>query len=188
MALDGAARRRQIVSCLKGSAAPLSGKALADELHVSRQAIVGDIALLRHEGYDIVGLHAGYVLNDEEERQGLRRLVKCHHTDAQLEDEMDAVVDAGATMEDVIVNHRTYGVICAPLGARSRRDVQDFLEGIKSGVSSPLMLLTAGYHFHHISAPSPEILDEVEAELKARGYLVLIEPWEKEEIESRTGR
>jgi uncharacterized protein len=123
MGMDGAARRRQIVAALEGSARPLSGKELSDMLRVSRQVIVQDIALLRHEGHEIVGLHTGYVLR--EERKGLRRLIKCHHTDDQLEDEMDIVVDAGATMEDVIVNHRTYGVISAPLGARSRRDVQD---------------------------------------------------------------
>ena len=101
---------------------------------------------------------------------------------------MDIVVDAGAKMEDVIVNHRPYGVISAPLGARSRRDVQDFLEGIHSGVSSPLMLLTDGYHFHHISAPSEDILDVVEDKLKDRGYLVPIETWERDDIESHTKR
>ena len=186
MGMDGAARRRQIVAALEGSARPLSGKELSDMLRVSRQVIVQDIALLRHEGHEIVGLHAGYVLR--EERKGLRRLIKCHHTDDQLEDEMDIVVDAGATMEDVIVNHRTYGVISAPLGARSRRDVQGFLEGIHSGVSSPLMLLTDGYHFHHISAPSEDILDAVEEKLKDRGYLVPIETWERDDIERHTKR
>lgn len=184
--MDGASRRRQIVASLEGSSVPLSGKELSGLLHVSRQVIVNDIALLRHEGFDIVGLHAGYVLR--EEKKGLRRLVKCHHTDTQLEDEMDIVVDAGATMEDVIVNHRTYGVICAPLGARSRRDVQDFLAGLRSGVSSPLMLLTDGYHFHHISAPGQDILDAVEQKLRERGYLVPIEPWEVDDIESHTKR
>ena len=80
------------------------------------------------------------------------------------------------------------GVISAPLGARSRRDVQDFLEGIHSGVSSPLMLLTDGYHFHHISAPSEDILDAVEEKLKDRGYLVPIETWERDDIERHTKR
>lgn len=184
--MNGETRREKIKQMLQESSQPLTGTALANALHVSRQVIVQDIALLRHEGHEIVGLHTGYVLR--EERKGLRRLIKCHHTDDQLEDEMDIVVDAGATMEDVIVNHRTYGVISAPLGARSRRDVQDFLEGIHSGVSSPLMLLTDGYHFHHISAPSEDILDAVEEKLKDRGYLVPIETWERDDIERHTKR
>ena len=50
MGMDGAARRRQIVAALEGSARPLSGKELSDMLRVSRQVIVQDIALLRHEG------------------------------------------------------------------------------------------------------------------------------------------
>ena len=34
------------------------------------------------------------------------------------------------------------------------------------------MEVTSGYHFHHVSAASEEVLDEVESALSERGYLV----------------
>ena len=177
--MDAEERRKEILRRLEASPAPLSGAELARSCAVSRQVVVQDIALLRREVHPIVGTHTGYVRRRPE---GARRLIKCHHTADELEDEMDTVVDLGATMEDVFVNHRTYGVIRAHLGCGSRREVASFVDGIRSGHSTPLMLVTSGYHFHHISAPSEEILDEVERALADKGYLVPLDSYERETL------
>lgn len=177
--MDQESRRKKIVHELEGSDCPLAGGELAQRCQVSRQVVVQDIAILRREGHPIVGTHTGYVLAG---RDMHRRLIKCRHSLDEMADEMYAVVDLGATMEDVFVNHRTYGVISASLDARSRHDVDVFLEGIRTGHSTPLMLVTSGYHFHHISAPSEEILDAVEETLGKRGYLVPLDGYEKEHL------
>ena len=47
-------RRRAILNILRGSVHPVSASALAGQLSVSRQIIVGDIALLRAGGAEIL--------------------------------------------------------------------------------------------------------------------------------------
>ena len=82
------------------------------------------------------------------------------------------MVDYGGEVVDVMVNHRTYGKVTAPLHVKSRRDVQNFLDDLKSSKSSLLLNITSGYHFHTVRAESEEILDEIEQALKDKGYLV----------------
>lgn len=68
-----------------------------------------------------------------------------------------------------MVNHRIYGKVSAPLNIRSRRDVEAFVENIRTGRSTPLLNVTSGYHFHHVAADQEEILDEIEAALRGKG-------------------
>ena len=56
------ARRAEILSTLAKSQRPISATTLAAEYHVSRQSIVGDIALLRASGADIIATSRGYLL------------------------------------------------------------------------------------------------------------------------------
>ena len=87
-------------------------------------------------------------------------------------------MDLGGRVEDVFVNHRVYGVVSSTLGVGSRRDVERFVSELASGVSAPLLEVTSGYHFHHVSAASEEILDEVERALASRGYLAELTDYE----------
>ena len=48
-------RRKAIADVLRASDAPISASALAEKFSVSRQIIVGDIALLRSSGEDTEG-------------------------------------------------------------------------------------------------------------------------------------
>ena len=48
----------------------------------------------------------------------------------------------------------------------------EFINGIRSGKSSPLKNITAGYHYHRITADSEETLDMIEDDLRKRGFLV----------------
>lgn len=179
---QGEERRNKIVAALEGASGPLSGSALAESCGVSRQVVVQDVALLRSRGVGIVSTNRGYVLDRAPARP--TRLVKCRHTVDETEDELTCVVDLGARVEDVTVNHRVYGRIASGLGIASRRDVARFMDGIRSGKSAPLMEVTSGYHFHRVSADSEEVLDEVEAELAKRGYLAELTDYEKEQLEA----
>ena len=174
---SGDARRACIVEALAAASGPLSGTALAEKCGVSRQVVVQDVALLRERGEKIVSTNRGYVLLADDPARPTR-LFKCRHTAEQTADELTCVVDLGGRVEDVFVNHRVYGVVSSTLGVGSRRDVERFVSELASGVSAPLLEVTSGYHFHHVSAASEEILDEVERALDARGYLAELSDYE----------
>ena len=174
---SGDARRARIVEALAAASGPLSGTALAEACGVSRQVVVQDVALLRERGEKIVSTNRGYVLLADDPARPTR-LFKCRHTAEQTADELTCVVDLGGRVEDVFVNHRVYGVVSSALGVGSRRDVERFMAELASGVSSPLLEVTSGYHFHHVSAASEEVLDEVGRALAARGYLAELSDYE----------
>ena len=178
--MTGAERRQTILSMIKKSATPLSGGALGAATGVSRQVVVQDIALLRTEGHNILATARGYIL-DSPSQSRFSRLFKVCHDESRTETELNTIVDLGGCVEDVIVNHRVYGKMSAPLKIKNRRDVQTFLKNLKIGKSTPLLNITSGYHFHHISADEPEILDEIEDALCQAAFLTEVFPYEKED-------
>lgn len=99
----------------------------------------------------------------------IRRVFQVCHAGDLIEDELNAVVDCGGTVEDVFVRHGIYGELKASLQISSRRQVQQFLENIRNGSSKPLTDITSGHHCHTISADSEEILDMIEESLKKLG-------------------
>lgn len=166
--MTGEERRREILQQIRTSGTPVSGTALADRLHVSRQVIVQDIALLRAANHSILSTNRGYLIQNNV-------LVSCVicvcHTDDQIEEELNLIVDAGGCVQDVFVNHSVYGKLLAPLPIRSRRDVKNFLTDIRSGKASPLKNLTSGLHYHTILADSGETLELIKNELSQKGFL-----------------
>lgn len=167
--MQGEVRRKKIIEFMNSLSKPQSGASLADALGVSRQVIVQDIALLRAEGYEILSTNRGYIL---ENSGNVTRVLKMHHTDEQIADELNCIVDLGGTVKDVFVNHKAYGKVIATLNISSRRDVDLFIQSIKSGKSTPLKNVTSNYHYHTIEAESEIILDEIEASLRKLGILV----------------
>ena len=61
--MTGEKRREEIMKVLDASDKPVSATALAKMYGVSRQIIVGDIALLRAETNDIIATNKGYIIN-----------------------------------------------------------------------------------------------------------------------------
>ena len=96
-----------------------------------------------------------------------------------MEDELSTIVNLGGSVLDVIINHRRYGKLTAPLQIKCQRDIRRLVQDMQSGKSSPLMNVTSGYHFHHIAAEKEEILDEISDELDRKGYMVEWFPYEK---------
>jgi len=112
----GEERRREILNFIKMAKEPVSGSALAEKYHVSRQVIVQDIALLRAAKYDIFSTTKGYVINQP---LTVTRFIKVVHTDEEIEDELNTIVDMGARVLDVFINHEVYGLLRAELGISS---------------------------------------------------------------------
>ena len=167
--MTGSERRAAIVDRIKNSDRPVSGSALAKTFQVSRQVIVQDIALIRAEGSDVISTNRGYILNAP---RTVSRIFKVHHTDADLENELCGIVDLGGKVINVMVNHRVYGHIEAELMIGSRRQVENFMEDIRNGKSSPLKNITSDYHYHKVEAESEDILDMIQDMLKRRGFLI----------------
>ena len=177
--MTGTERRRKILELIEKTGTPLSGGALGKLTGVSRQVVVQDVALLRTEGHHIVATARGYLMNKSDE---VSRIFKVCHTADQIDEELTTIVDLGACVENVTVNHRAYGRMSATLKIASRRDVQLFMEQMRSGKSTPLMNVTSGYHFHKITAKSEEILDDVEQALREKNFLAEVMPYEQEEL------
>lgn len=152
--MDAAARREQIRRTLSQASAPVSAASLARSLGVSRQVIVGDVALLRAGGVRISATPRGYLLGPEE--RGILRTVACRHTAGEMEAELTAVVDNGCTVLDVIVEHPVYGQLTGALRLSSRYDVRQFIARCGESAAPPLSLLTEGIHLHTLSCPSDE--------------------------------
>ena len=177
--MNASTRREKILARLKELARPVSASALANELGVSRQVIVGDIAILRAEGNSILSLARGYVL---EKNTFSERALKLMHSDEDVEKELNLIVDLGGEGVDVFVYHRSYGLLRARMDIKSRLDVSRFLDDIKSGKSSLLKNVTSGYHYHTIRANSESILDLIEKELEKNGFLAPLQEHEPSEI------
>lgn len=162
-----AEERRKIIAQTLTTDRPISATALAGKFSVSRQIIVGDIALLRAAGLDIVATPRGYKLG---ETSGLIRTVACIHAGVDaLEQELLAMVDNGCTVLDVVVEHRLYGEITGQLSLSSRYDVQQFVERAKD--ASTLSSLTGGLHLHNLRCPDEEAYQRVCRELEKLGIL-----------------
>ena len=168
--MTGTERRDFIVKQIKNSEKPVAGKALADLCEVSRQVIVQDIALIRAAGYDILSTNRGYIL--KESKSEASRIFKVNHSDEQLEDELNAIVDLGGRVVNVMVNHRVYGRMEANLAINSRKKAKDFMEDLRNGKSSPLKNITSGYHYHMVEAENEETLDLIEGMLREKGILI----------------
>lgn len=166
--MNGQERRQAIIEHVGNSKEPVSGKKLADMFEVSRQVIVQDIALIRAGGYDIMSTNRGYVLHAP---KTVSRMFYVNHTDDELEEELCMIVDMGGKVVNVIVNHKVYGKLEANLNITSRRRVQEFVEDMRSGKSSPLKNITSDDHAHLVEAEDEKILDLIGEKLKERGFL-----------------
>ena len=162
-------RRSLILNQLTGSDIPCSAAALARQFGVSRQIIVGDIALLRASGCNITATARGYLIPSG---TGLTCQLACTQPAELTQEELYIMVDCGCTVIDVIVEHPVYGQLTAPLQLASRLDVDQFVENMANHSARPLSLLTEGIHLHTLSCPSQAALDRLKENLAQAGMLL----------------
>ncbi len=165
-------RRNQIKSILAGAGSAVSAAALAERLGVSRQIIVGDIALLRAAGCEIEATARGYVdRSSREEKKSNCCKVVCQHQDAETEKELQIFVDNGCKVIDVTVEHPVYGQLTGLLNIASRYDIKCFLQKVAQSEAHSLCELTDGIHLHTIEYPDEETLKRTLGELRESGIL-----------------
>ena len=163
-------RRQKVLEVLQSATGPVSAATLAGEFSVSRQVIVGDIALLRAAGIEISATPRGYVILREV--SGITRQVACQHASDVMETELNVMVDNGCTVVDVIVEHPIYGQLTGPLHLSSRYDVQQFIQRCAQSSAHPLSHLTEGIHLHTLSCPTEDAFLRTKKVLEDMGILL----------------
>ena len=165
-------RRHKICEILRIAKQPISATVLASRFSVSRQSIVGDIALLRASGAEISATPRGYVFLKT--TSGLTRQIACQHSASDMQRELNAIVDQGCTVMDVIVEHPIYGQLTGQLQISSRFEVTQFINRCSRNDAQPLSNLTEGIHLHTLSCPDDDSLQRVKEEL-SRLHMLLLE-------------
>lgn len=167
-------RRAEVLRLLQGAMQPLTGTRLSREMGVSRQIIVGDISILRAEGQKIYATPRGYFMMREEHNASSQQLATliCRHSAEDMETELNAIVDNGGAVMDVIVEHPVYGPLKSDLLLTSRRDIKNFISKMKKCQATPLLVVTGGVHIHTVRVPDEEALSAIKDELRSKGILV----------------
>ncbi len=153
--MDGEIRRREIVKRLRETEKPISATRFAKAFDVSRQIIVGDVALLRATGVEIVATARGYML--EQPLEGIERKIACQHTPEQTREELSVIVAKGGEVVDVSIAHPLYGELIGSLRIQSEKDIDKFMDKYQKEHATLLSVLTGGVHLHTIRCADEEL-------------------------------
>lgn len=167
--VPGTKRREIIMTQLAVSDKPISASRFAQKFGVSRQIIVGDIALLRAAGENIIATARGYLLEQEEVR--LESKVAVAHDSSRTEEELQLIIENGGEVVDVIVDHPLYGELVGGLHLKTQADITAFLADYQKNPTSLLSQLTGGIHLHTIRYQREQDLINIKAALSTAGIL-----------------
>jgi len=170
--MDNTERRKIILDKLMRSKEPIRGIDLARVFDISRQVIVQDIALLRAQGEDIIATPQGYMIPFKKDDKIKKRIACKHKGYNAMEEELQIMVDHGATIIDVIVEHPLYGEITGMLNIGHKKDLDDFMNKITGKKAEPLSTLTEGIHIHTVEIENEKNFKEMERALNEKGYLI----------------
>jgi len=166
-------RRQEILTLLEEAASPLTGSYLSTVLGVTRQIIVGDVAVLRARGEQIIATPRGYFLNKPLSTIAHQSTIAVRHgsDNDDLAKELNLIVDLGGKILDVTVEHPLYGELTANLQLASRADIAQFIEKMQELQAEPLLVLTGGYHLHRVETPTGETMGVIRDALRQAGFL-----------------
>ena len=164
-------RREAILKALNQAGSPLTAASLASMYDVSRQIIVGDISILRASGHFIEATSRGYIMGNDRVKFPFVGTIVCRHDQTGVADELNAIVDQGATCIDVTIDHAVYGELTGKLDINSRFDVKLFAERM-SGEDRPLSTLSGGLHMHRVGCQDAATFERVCDALRSIGVLI----------------
>lgn len=170
--MNGEERRQLLLELLKNANQPYTGSDLAKRVGVSRQVIVNDMNLLKAMSEPILSTSQGYLYLRENGPQKFEKKIVCHHTPEQTIEELYAIVDSGATVKDLSVEHAVYGEITVSLYLSSRFDVDLFIDKLNKTKAPLLSALTDGTHVHTITAQNSTSIEKAVNTLREKGILV----------------
>jgi len=170
--MDAESRRNQILNILAKPNIIISASAMAKELQVSRQVIVGDIAILRAQGHDIIATARGYMIPKLKDTAHFIGKVACKHLPRDTKAELYAIVDLDAAVINIIVEHELYGEITGNLNLINREDVDAFINKVESMEIKLLSELTSGIHLHTIACRDKNHFEQVHQVLKQKKFII----------------
>jgi transcriptional regulator of NAD metabolism len=156
--MEGTKRRQLILEQLAQSTQPISASRFAKEFGVSRQIIVGDIALLRAAGEEIIATARGY--KREKINHAKESKIAVQHNEEQTQEELETIVE-----------HELYGELVGQLQISSQQDVEIFMKNYKKTNASLLSKLTGGIHLHTIRYKNEEMFENIKKALAEKGIL-----------------
>jgi transcriptional regulator of NAD metabolism len=163
-------RKEKIIEMISQMDSPVSASLLAKKLNVSRQVIVGDVAVLRAGGHEIIATARGYMVPKYSEKHQYIGKVVCRHTPENTKDELYQIVDLGGVVVNVIIEHSLYGEIKGALNLANRGEIDAFFEKVKSSEIKLLSELTMGTHTHTIACRDKEHFERIKEKLNDCGY------------------
>ncbi|MGT2887042.1 transcription repressor NadR [Streptococcus didelphis] len=166
-------RREKILTILEKSNETLSASYLAAKLGVSRQVIVGDIALLRASQKDIISTPRGYLMKESLYSSNYTARIVCQHGLLETKEELSIIIDRGGIVSTVEVEHPIYGMLTASLNIKSSEDIHNFLEKVNDSKAELLSSLTEGVHSHLISCSTKEDFEAIKLALEEAGLLYI---------------
>ncbi|SDH56742.1 hypothetical protein SAMN05192534_10780 [Alteribacillus persepolensis] len=170
----GNKRRELILQWLSERKQPITGSELAAKTNVSRQVIVQDISLLKAKDYPIIATSQGYLFLQEQPAASVTQQIACFHSSDRsvTEEELNIIVDHGAKVLDVTIEHPLYGDLTASLMLATRKEVQQFIVELEKTKAPLLSQLTDGTHLHTVEASSESVMEEVKKKLQEKGFLL----------------
>ncbi|SER74379.1 hypothetical protein SAMN04487944_10980 [Gracilibacillus ureilyticus] len=169
--LAGNDRRNAIKSWLQEANNPITGGELAEKAKVSRQVIVQDITLLKAQNHPIIATSSGYLYMQQNEAKPYEKLIACRHNREDTREELYTIVDNGAMVKDVMIEHPIYGDLKASIMVSNRAEVDTFVERIEQKNAPYLLELTDGVHNHTITADQEWKLEKAYEALKEKGFI-----------------
>jgi hypothetical protein len=113
----------------------------------------------------------GYLLAAPVPR-GARAVVAVRHGPEDAVAELNALVDLGLRVRDVIVEHAVYGELRVELRLASRADVDAWATATARSGAHLLSELTEGVHLHTVEADDPARLAAARSALERLGFLL----------------
>lgn len=168
--MDSSKRRLLIMDILKKAQGAVTGSALSKRCNVSRQIIVGDVAILRAQGIHIISTPRGYQLIAKQ-KGGLQQVFVCCHGPEMVEKELEAIVDNGGIVHNVVVEHEVYGDLEGKLNLHSRRDIQQYLKRMSDSKAELLSRISGGIHTHLVETANAEDMAAIQDALETLGVL-----------------
>ncbi|KMO85215.1 transcriptional regulator [Megasphaera cerevisiae DSM 20462] len=168
--MDSVSRRKHILEILTQSGAAVTGTELSKQCEVSRQIIVGDVAILRAQGIGIISTPRGYQ-RVPAEKDGKKHVFVCCHGMDLMQQELEAIVDNGGIVHNVVVEHDVYGNLEGTLNLHSRREIYQYVKRMKEAHAELLSCISGGIHTHLVETNSDEDMKAIEQALDQLGVL-----------------
>ncbi len=167
--MNGYERRKKIVEIIDKSEGPVSATALSKELGVSRQIIVGDVALLRAGEIGLIATNRGYIL--EKKNNGITSTIKLKNRPEDTYDVFCTIVDMGGRIKEDYILSDLYGKISVDININNRAGAQAFSEKHIESSAKLISELSNNIHYHTVEADNEIVMIRIQKALNEKGYL-----------------